>query len=403
MGLFDFMKSGFRQQAEPDDPVLRALINPQAITRETAMKIPAVSAGIDLIAQTFALIPFRLYERYEEGGVKKVREVTDDPRVRLLNIDPKDTMDGYQMKKAVCEDYYLGKGGYIYVDMSGNNARSLRYVKEERIAFQHTDTDPIFKRYYIWCNGRTYYPMRFIKFLRSTRDGMMGTPIIREVEDALSAAYSTIQYQIQLMAKGGNRKGFLQSSKTLGKDEQAALKKAWETIYSNNTDSVPILNNGVTFKESSSSAVELQLNQSKNVFTNEINSILHISDDYQKFIKDAIQPLCTAFATALNRDFLLESEKDTIFWEADFTEILKGSAKERYDAYKSAVEGGWITKNEIRERENLEKVEGLDIIDLKLSAVLFDINTGDYYVPNTDKEGGTYGRDAPDNIETEEQ
>ena len=398
MGLFDFMKKGIRQEA-PEDPMLRALLNPEEITRDTAMKIPAVSAGIDLISQTFALIPFKLYERYEEDGVKKVREY-DDPRVNLLNVDPKDTLDGYQMKKAVCEDYFLGKGGYIYIDKSWNDARSLRYVKEERIAFQYTDTNPIFKKYYINIDGKAYYPMSFVKFLRSTRDGMMGTPIIREVDDALRAAYSTLRYQIQLMAKGGNRKGFLQANKTLGKDEQAALKRAWETIYSNNTDNVPILNNGVTFKESSSSAVELQLNQSKNIFAKEINDILHISEDYQKFIKDAIQPLCTAFATALNRDFLLEKEKDTLFWEADFTEILKGSAKERYDAYKSAVEGGWITKNEIRERENLQKVEGLDVIDFKLSAVLFDINTGEYYVPNTDKNGGTYGRDAPDDIDT---
>lgn len=399
MGLFDFMKKGVQQEVVNDDPILRALLNPQEITRDTAMKIPAVSAGVDLISQTFALIPFKLYERYEEDGVKKVREY-DDPRVNLLNVDPKDTLDGYQMKKAVCEDYFLGKGGYIYIDKSWNNTRSLRYVREERIAYQYTDTDPIFKKYFINIDGKAYYPMDFVKFLRSTRDGMMGTPIIREVDDALRAAYSTLKYQIELMAKGGNRKGFLQASNNLKKDELAALKDAWRAIYSNNTESTPILNNGVTFKESSSSAVELQLNQSKNIFAKEINDILHISEDYQKFIKDAIQPLCTAFATALNRDFLLEKEKDTLFWEADFTEILKGSAKERYDAYKSAVEGGWITKNEIRERENLQKVEGLDIIDLKLSAVLFDINTGEYYVPNTDKNGGTYGRDAPDDIDT---
>lgn len=395
MGIFDRFGKRFRQTqtAAADDPVLRILMNKNQITRQEAMNIPALSAGIDLISQTFALIPFKLYERDEDGDAA---EVKNDPRVRLLNIDPRDTLDGFQMKKAVCEDYYLGKGGYIYIDMALNETRSLRYVKEEQIAFQHTDTDPIFKQYYIWCNGRTYYPMKFIKFLRSSRDGMMGTSVIGEVQEALQAAYATLEYQLNLMANGGNRRGYLEVDRAIiDKDEMNALRSAWNTLYSNNTEHIPILNKGIRFKESQGNATELQLNSSKQLLAKEINDILHISEDYESFIREAMQPLCMAFSTALNRDFLLESEKDKYFWDADFTEVLKGNAKERYVAYQQAVRGGWITINEIRKKENLPTVDGMDTLNLGLAAVLYDVKTGTYYVPNTDKNGGDRGRDAP--------
>lgn len=72
-----------------------------------------------------------------------------------------------------------------------------------------------------------------------------------------------------------------------------------------------------------------------------------------------------------------------MWFQFDTKDILKGNLKERYEAYRVAKETGWLTLNEIREEENKEAVEGLDIIAMSLGQVVFDINTGEYYVPNT--------------------
>ena len=42
------------------------------------------------------------------------------------------------------------------------------------------------------------------------------------------------------------------------------------------------------------------------------------------------------------------------------------------------------TINEMRRNENMNEVQGLDIIDLGLGSVLFDTATGETYTPNTD-------------------
>ena len=81
---------------------------------------------------------------------------------------------------------------------------------------------------------------------------------------------------------------------------------------------------------------------------------------------------------------MLESEKSNHFYAFDLKEILKGDMKERFEAYKTAKETGWITPNEIRYLENYDKIEGLDVIAMSLGNVIYDINTKEYYTPNTD-------------------
>ena len=46
-----------------------------------------------------------------------------------------------------------------------------------------------------------------------------------------------------------------------------------------------------------------------------------------------------------------------------------------------------MTLNEIRRQENMEYIEGLDVVNVGLGAVLYDVNKHVYYTPNTDTIG----------------
>jgi HK97 family phage portal protein len=186
---------------------------------------------------------------------------------------------------------------------------------------------------------------------------------------------------------GGSKKGFLKSQRKLGQEEINVLKSAWSRMYSDNSENVVVLNNGLEFQEASSSSTEMQLDQNKNTLTNEINNLFHISDDFEKTFKEAIYPIVKAFETALNRDLLLEKEKKNYYFEFDVKEVVKASLRDRYDAYKLAKDTGFMTLNEIRRAENMEYIEGMDVINVGLGAVLYDTNTHTYYTPNTDTVG----------------
>ena len=380
------------------DVLLRALLNNEVITREKALTLPAVSGAVDFISNMIASMPVKLY-KYKQG---KVEEITDDIRVRLLNGDTGDTLDAFQMKKAMVEDYLLGKGGYCFIERDRNDVVALRYVEDQFITILK-NFKPIYKDYVISIDGREYEGYQFIKLLRNTKDGASGIGLTAEVSKAFETAYQTLLYQLSLAKSGGNKKGFLKAQRKLGQDEINTLKKAWQNMYANNSENVVVLNNGLEFQEASNSSQEMQLDQNKNTLKDEINSIFHIyPTDFWTTFKLAIYPIIKAFETALNRDLLLEKEKKNHYFEFDVKEIVKTNLSERYQAYKTAKETGFLTLNEIRRQENLPWIEGMDVVNVGLGAVLYDVNTHQYYTPNTDTVGSPNDGENPEETATED-
>lgn len=386
MGFFDFFRK--RDESSKDLPVveppvsdvlLRALLNNEAITREKALTLPAVSGAVDLIGNMIAAMPVKLY-KHKQG---RVEEQENDNRVKLLNGDTGDTLDAFQLKKAMVEDYLMGKGGYCYIQRRRNEVVALRYVEDMYITVLK-NFKPIFKDYVILVEGQEYKPYEFIKLLRNTKDGSTGVGLTDELSKTLETAYNTLLYQLSLVKSGGNKKGFLKAQRRLAQEEIDTLKRAWRNMYANNSENVVVLNNGLEFQESSNSSVEMQLDQNKNTLANEINKIFHIYEDFDLTFKEAIYPIVKAFETALNRDLLLEKEKKNYFFEFDVKEIIRANLKERYEAYKLAKETGFLTLNEIRRYENLNDIDGLDVINVGLGAVLYSATTHTYFTPNTD-------------------
>ena len=377
---------------EVSDILLKALLNNEAITREKALTLPAVSGAVDFISNSIASMPVKLY-KYKDG---KVEEMVKDTRVRMLNGDTGDTLDAYQLKKAMVEDYLLGKGGYCYIQRSRNDCTGLYYVQESYVTVLK-NFKPIHKDYVILVEGEQYRPYEFLKLLRNTKDGASGVGITTEVAKALETAYDTLIYQLSLVKSGGSKKGFLKSQRKLGQAEINVLKEAWRRMYSDNTENVVVLNNGLEFQEASNTSVEMQLDQNKTTLRSEINAIFHIyPDDFDRTFKEAIYPIVKAFETALNRDLLLEKEKKNHFFEFDVKEIIRASLLDRYNSYKLAKETGFMTLNEIRKSENLEYIDGLDVVNVGLGAVLYDTQKHIYYTPNTDTIGSVEDQDQTD-------
>ena len=102
MGLFEVFRKR-EETPEPikeqivDDVLLKALLEGETITREKAMTLPCVNGAVDFISNCIASMPVKLY-KIRDG---KVEEKFDDTRVKMLNGDTGDTLDAFQMKKAI--------------------------------------------------------------------------------------------------------------------------------------------------------------------------------------------------------------------------------------------------------------------------------------------------------------
>lgn len=98
MGIFR-KKENRALDAAAIDPTLQALIcTDDRITAEEAIQVPMVAACVEWISGTVARLPVQLFRKDGET----VTELTDDPRVKLLNRETGDLLDAYQLKKAWC-------------------------------------------------------------------------------------------------------------------------------------------------------------------------------------------------------------------------------------------------------------------------------------------------------------
>jgi HK97 family phage portal protein len=382
----------FRRKKEERATLEEILIQSGALTgnisKDQALNIPALTACVELISMTVASLPIKLYSATGETTTTK-----DDPRVDLLNDDTKDTLDGFQFKKALVEDYLLHGGGYAFINRRLNNAQSLHYIDYPYIAI-NKNVDPIFKKAEFIVNGESFSDYQFIKLLRKTKDGFTGKGILKENSKMLSVAYNQMVYEEVLVKTGGNKKGFLRSSGRLSKEAMQELKNGWKDLYANSEENVLVLNNGLEFQEASQTSVELQLNEHKQSNSDEICKIMLVTpriltgeadeEEYNNWVKICILPLLVAFESALNKDFLLPSEKEDHFFAFDTTELTKGDIEKRFSAYDTAVKGGFMQIDEVRYKENLPPLK-LNWIKMGLQDVLYFPKSEEIYTPNTNK------------------
>ena len=109
----------------------------------------------------------------------KVEEVINDSRVKLLNCDTGDTLDAFQMKKALVRDFFFGSG-YIYIEKNRNETTGLYYVDSSYVVVNY-NFEPIYKDYTIFVEKDSFKPYEFIKLLRNTTNGAYGVSITDEL------------------------------------------------------------------------------------------------------------------------------------------------------------------------------------------------------------------------------
>lgn len=353
------------------------------------MEIPTVSACLNKISETVSRLPVRLYRKDDD----KITEITDDCRIKLLNGETGDTLSTVDMWRSAVEDYYLGRGAWIYINSDGIRVKSLHYVDSRKVSFMENN-DPIFKAFHVLVNGQRYFDFNFLHFLRKTQNGYTNIPIQKEHSTILSAAYNSLKLENSMSANGGCKSGFLKSKNRLSKEVVDAIKEGYETMYGNSESKkkMVVLNDGIEFQEISATAAELQLNENKRTNSVEICKIFGFphtiidggaSEEDKKQFTSVVIALLNQIETALDSALLLESEKDAgYYWAFDVKELTRGSILERYQAYAIARQNNILQIDEIRREEDYEPL-GFNYMTLGLADVLLNPQTMEVFTPNT--------------------
>lgn len=405
MGFFDYFRRE-KRSTEGAVTLEQLLGGNETLTVKIAMQVPAVAYCVEMIASAAAMLPVKLYIRKSDG---ETEEIKDDPRITLLNGQTGDTMNADNMRRVWVRDFLLTGSAFAYIETRYGMPCALKYIPSGAVGVMSSDTDYIHKHFSYIVTGKEIFPHQMLKILRNSDGFGRGRGIVGESPLIMDTMYQLLKFQKNQVLKGGNKRGFLKSDAPVRKEVKDDIEEKWRQLNSNDdsAERIMFLNGNIDFKEMSSTAVEMQLNE--NVQTNdaEIMRLFGTADGIlsPETVKNAVMPVLDVFEAAFDSDLLLESEKADHYFAFDTKELTRGDISTRYSAYATALQNNFMQLDEVRALEDLPPL-GFNYITLGLQNVLVNPATGEVYTPNTNASAnmnrlGDIGDDKKDLTDAE--
>lgn len=385
--MFDW----FKKEQRSDDGVLADFISgltpltTRIVTKQQALSIPVVAKSVDWISSVIAGLPIKMYKRTEKGYV----EVYDDYRLPLLNNYSGNCMTANDLKRQIISDLLLDGCGYAYISKRGNKITKLSYVPTNRLTYTES-VDSVNKILNVWVDGKQVQDYNVFRMVNNTKNGLSGVGFVSDCQNLLLTILSSLEYENSSISSGV-RRGFLKSKNKLDPDKINELRKAWKRLTSPKQTDVLVLNAGIEFEDASNTATESQLSQNKVINNQQVLAYFGLptnffeganSESYLTAVRIAVIPIVKQLITALNNYLLLESEKLDLKFDIDTSELLRINEVERFDVYQKAISSGILTTDEVRRMEN-KPVLNMPYLKMTLADVLYNIDTGEIFVPNT--------------------
>lgn len=342
-----------------------------------AVGIPAVLQSVGLIAETGMLMPIVVYS----VGRDDVRErAVDSWQSGLLRKHPAVDYDPVSW----LSDYYTSMIGFgnFFAEKVKSSTRSDRRV----LALTPLDPRTVSGE---WRNGRIVYTVtpEDGAAVEATRDdifhvrGMtlhgeaLGMSRITACRLALGSGMSLEQFLNSFYENDARPGGVLEVPAPLKRAQMLDILEQWNEQHRGATKRgrTAVLSGGMSWKQLGMSLIDAQFVEAHRVTVEQSARILNVPppllgigestrEHFEQLVQLTVGPYAGRLDSALSSDRDLFPDDDGMYAETLADALLKPNTRERFEAYRAARQGGWITPNEIRRLENMGPVKGGDEI-----------------------------------------
>lgn len=385
--------------AQPTDWLLEALAgNLQTASGVTvnplsALGVATVYACVNAVSRSISSLPLKLYRRVPDGG-KQV--ASDHPLYALLHDAPNPDMTSAKFRRTMQANATLRNNGYALIVRNGLNE------VVELWPIQNKDIKPE-----VNAAGRVQYKLGE-KVLRSdqvlhisglTLDGVQGLDLISTAREAIGLAIGLQDHGSRFFANASTPSVGIEIPTNLTPQQLKDFAEKWDIANTGkNKHKRSILFGGAKFaavpqpNNEQSQFVAAKIYQDKCIaqafgvpqIKAGITDAAHFNNVEQEnlnYAKDTLASWCKEWEQALNQKLLTEEERKNLFFEFSLDGLLRGDAAARAAFYQSAIQNGWMTRNEARELENLNPAAGLDQFVMSQNVQLLDVD-GNPIVPD---------------------
>ena len=348
------------------------------VNERSAMQMTAVYSCVRILSESVASLPLHLYRYTKNGGKEKA---VDHPLYFLLHDEPNPEMTSYVFRETLMTHLLLWGNAYAQIIRNGKGEVIALYpLMPDRMTVDRNEKGELYYEYQMSSDDAKINKESTVKLKREDVlhvpglgfDGLVGYSPIAMAKNAIGLAIAAEEYGSKFYANGAAPSGVLEHPGTL--KDPSKVRESWTQTFggSANANKVAVLEEGMKYTPISIAPNEAQFLETRKFQINEIARIFrvppHMVGDLEKssfsnieqqsleYVQYTLAPWIARFEQSMVRALLSVSEKKDFFIKFNVDGLLRGDYQSRMSGYATARQNGWMSANDIRELENLDRI-----------------------------------------------
>ena len=390
------------------------------VNERSAMQMTAVYACVRILSEAIAGLPLHMYRHREDGGKEKA---TDHPLYLLLHDEPNPEMSSFVFRETLMTHLLLWGNAYAQIIWNGKGEVVALYpLMPNKMSVDRDNNGQLYYTYQMASEDTPaadaglviLKPSDVLHIPGLGFDGLVGYSPIAMAKNAIGLAIATEEYGAKWFANGAAPSGVLEHPGTI--KDPSRVREAWQSQFggSSNSGKIAVLEEGMKYTPITISPEQAQFLETRKFQINEIARIFrvppHMVGDLEKssfsnieqqsleFVKYTLDPWVVRWEQSIHRSLLSEDEKASYFVKFNVEGLLRGDYQSRMNGYAIGRQNGWMSANDIRELENLDRIPAEEGGDLYLiNGNMLPLKDAGAFANTSTTEG----REEPDEVKDE--
>ena len=356
----------------------------KSVSPDLAMKLSAVYACVYVLSSSVAQLP--LHVKRKSGD--KVDTVKDHPAYYLLHDSPNAWQTSYKLREYAQSSVLLYGNAYIHIVRDKNGeVVSLESLEPWKVQLLKNGSRYVYA-YYGDDKTMSMSPDDVLHIKSLGPSIKTGKSVIQTHAETIGLGLDARKFASGFFGGNARPAGILSVKTPLNSNAWENFKKMWQTAQEklrSEENKTILLPAELDYKALTVSPVDtellsmMKLNRSEiagifNVPAHMINDLekatfSNISEQTIQFIRFSVMPWVVNWEQELNRKIFTEAERKAgYFVKFNLAGIMRGTAGERATFYHAAITDGWMSRNEARQLEDMNPVDGLDEMLVSVNA-----------------------------------
>tara|TARA_R110001583_G_scaffold103161_1_gene250163 strand:+ start:3245 stop:4435 length:1191 start_codon:yes stop_codon:yes gene_type:complete len=345
----------------------------QEVSAETALTFSAVWAAMRLLSESISTLPVGVFRRENNGDNI---EVSSDLSF-LVKYQPNTYQNKITFYERIIMDMLSDGNSYVQIVRNRNG----RVIELLPLNYGDVETYTLDNKLYYSDekSGETHDSDNILHFKMITGpDGITGLSPIEQCKNAIGWGIQVQEYSSTFFKNGGKLSGVLESDRALSEQAVDRLRSSFNKNYGtlSGANQTAVLEEGLKYKSISVTPDQAQFLASRQFSVEEVarifgipphllrdlskSSFNNIEMQSQEFVSYSLMPFLTKIELEMSLKLFRRNNVGREYIKFNVNGLLRGNVKDRADYYKTAITNGWMSVNEVRQKEDLNRIEDGD-------------------------------------------